>query len=95
MTLCGALYISSQSVTDDAGSSRNQLATTFVVMMQFVEAFSHGLSDSQNAIGVIGVPFTDHELEGVRSRMSLASTSPEQIFSEVSAAPFPPKDGRV
>lgn len=64
-------------------------------MMQFVEAFSHGLSDSQNANGLIGVPFTDQELEGGRSRMSLASTSPEQIFSEVSATPLPPKEGRA
>lgn len=64
-------------------------------MMQFVDAFSHGLSDSQNAIGVMGVPFTDQELAGVRSRMSLASTRPEQIFSDESVAPFPPNEGRV
>lgn len=64
-------------------------------MTQFIEAFSQGLSDSQKANGLIGVPLTDQELEGVRSRMSLASTSPEQTFSEVSAAPLPPKEGRV
>lgn len=48
----------------------DQLATTLVVTAQFIGAFSQGLSDSQNDIGLMGVPLTDQEFDGVRSRTS-------------------------
>lgn len=53
-----------------ATTHRNQFGTAVVFIRQFSGALNHGLSESQNSYGVIGVPFTAQDEEGARSRTS-------------------------
>lgn len=50
--------------------SSNQFGTTVVFIRQFSGALNQGLSESQNSYGLIEMPFTVHEADGVRSRTS-------------------------